>query len=38
MAKETGIDPSVEKATQAGDLAMLFYSIGKLLLRYNNHA
>lgn len=28
MAKETGIDPPVEKATQAGDLAMLFYSVG----------
>ncbi|KAF8305438.1 MFS general substrate transporter [Clavulina sp. PMI_390] len=27
MAKETGIDPPVEEATQAGDLAMLFYSI-----------
>lgn len=28
MALETGIDPPVEKATQAGDLAMLFYSVG----------
>lgn len=32
MAKETGIDPPVEAATRAGDLAMLFYSVGKQLL------
>ena len=28
MARERGIDPPVEEATRAGDLAMLFYSIG----------
>jgi hypothetical protein len=28
MAKETGVDPDVEDATRAGDMAMLFYSIG----------
>ena len=27
MAKETGIDPPVDEATRAGDLAMLFYSV-----------
>lgn len=36
MAKETGVDPPVEKATRAGDLAMLFYSVGKSSLRCNN--
>lgn len=30
MAKETGVDPPVEDATRAGDLAMLFYSVGML--------
>ena len=30
MARERGMDPTIEEATRAGDFAMLWYSLGKL--------